>query len=221
MQHKGGGSVNKRVGLALAGLVTGVVMVGGTAFAASSSIPDKTGTIHACYDGGGNLKVIDTAVTSSCPKGYSSLNWNYQGEAGPKGDPGPTGATGAQGPNGDTGATGPQGLAGPQGPQGIPGPVGDQGATGPAGPSTAGPAGLDLTIIEATGHGQVNAFCPSDHPYLTGGGGWATDGNGNFEPLESEPDIGNGTEGGMEGILGWHVNAPNSWPDVAYAICAK
>jgi len=74
--------VNKRVGLALAGLVTGVVMVGGTAFAASSSIPDKTGIIHACYDGGGNLKVIDTAVTSSCPKGYSSLNWNYQGEAG-------------------------------------------------------------------------------------------------------------------------------------------
>lgn len=89
--------MNKRTGVAAAGLAVGVLMIGGTAFAVSSSIPDGNGIIHGCYDSGGNVKVIDTSVTSACPKGYTTLNWNYQGPQGQKGD---AGATGAQGPAG-------------------------------------------------------------------------------------------------------------------------
>src|SRR5271169_1902669 len=129
------GCMNKRIGFLAAGLAVALVAVGGTAFAAVSSIPDSSGVIHGCYDSGGNMKVIDTSVTSTCPKGYTSLNWN---QTGPQGPTGPQGATGL------TGATGPQGAAGPQGPQG---PQGATGATGPAGPSTAGPDGLDVTVV--------------------------------------------------------------------------
>ncbi len=101
--------MNKRIGLVTAGLVAGLVMVGGTAFAVSSSIPDSAGVIHGCYDSGGNMKVIDTSVTASCPKGYSSLNWNQQG---PAGSPGLAGSPGQQGVQGPRGPQGPQGPAG-------------------------------------------------------------------------------------------------------------
>jgi hypothetical protein len=105
--------MNKRLGVSAAGLAIGVLMIGGTAFAVSSSIPDANGIIHGCYDSGGNVKVIDTSVTSACPKGYTALNWNYLG---PQGQ---TGATGPQGPAGATGATGATGSTGAQGPAGI------------------------------------------------------------------------------------------------------
>ena len=85
--------MNKRIGLVTAGLVAGLVMVGGTAFAVSSSIPDSAGVVHGCYDSGGNVKVIDTSVTATCPKGYSSLNWNQTGPAGKDGTNGTNGSS--------------------------------------------------------------------------------------------------------------------------------
>jgi hypothetical protein len=57
----------------------------------SASIPDGSGVIHGCYKTSGTvhaLKVIDSAVTSSCPAKYTSLNWN---QTGPQGPPGPAG----------------------------------------------------------------------------------------------------------------------------------
>ena len=46
-----------------------VAMAAGAPAAAFATISAGDGTIHGCYDSGGNLKVIDTSVTSSCPKG--------------------------------------------------------------------------------------------------------------------------------------------------------
>jgi hypothetical protein len=111
--------MKKRIGFLAAGLTVALAAAGGTAFAAVSSIPDSSGVIHGCYDRDGDVKVIDTSVTSTCPKRDTSLNWSQtgpQGAAGPQGPTGPAGATGAtgpQGPAGAAGATGPQGPAGP------------------------------------------------------------------------------------------------------------
>ena len=56
-----------------------------------ASIPDSSGVIHGCYKTAGKnhaLTVIDSAVTATCPKGYTSLNWNQTGPQGPPGNPG-------------------------------------------------------------------------------------------------------------------------------------
>ncbi len=132
------------------------LLAGGTAAGAAIAGPvGGDGTIHGCYDVGGNVKVIDASAT--CPKGYTALNWSQTGPkgpagaTGPAGPQGPAGAVGPQGAKGDTGVTGPQGPKGdtgdqgPAGPAGPPGAKGDTGDTGPAGPQgdpgPAGPAG--------------------------------------------------------------------------------
>jgi hypothetical protein len=76
---------------------------GGIAYA---SIPDSAGRIVSCYDATGDIKVVDTATTSSCPTGTKSLIWNQTGQTGP---------TGRIGPKGDKGETGPMGPQGPAG----------------------------------------------------------------------------------------------------------
>jgi hypothetical protein len=109
-----------RLSPALAVAVTLLVLaLGGVAYA---TIPDSNGVIHGCYDSGGNVKVIDTDKTASCPKGYTALSWNQTGTQGPKGDTGPAGPTGPTGPTGPKGDIGPQGDPGPQGPAGPAGP---------------------------------------------------------------------------------------------------
>lgn len=87
--------MNKRIGLVLGGVAAAAVLVGGTAYGAVSSIPDAAGVIHGCYDSGGNVKVIDTSVTATCPKGYSSLDWNQTGPAGQNGTNGTNGTNGS------------------------------------------------------------------------------------------------------------------------------
>jgi hypothetical protein len=72
-------------------IATAAVVGGGIS---AASIPDGSGVIHGCYNTSGTnhtLKVIDSAVTSKCPTGYKSLNWN---QTGPQGEPGPTGPAG-------------------------------------------------------------------------------------------------------------------------------
>jgi len=61
-------------------------------------------------------------------------------------------------------------VKGPQGPAGT---TGAMGPAGPAGPSTLGPAGLDVTVVQAgtSGVGTAVAKCPADHPYAISGGG--------------------------------------------------
>jgi hypothetical protein len=76
----------------IAGVAASAVAAGGIAYA---SIPASTGVISGCYSTStGALRVIDTATTTSCNSGESSLNWNQRGQTGPTGPRGPQGPQG-------------------------------------------------------------------------------------------------------------------------------
>ena len=64
---------------ALAGGAFALLLAGGAAWAA---IPGPDGVIQGCYDGGGNVKVVQALP---CPKNYTPFQWNEQGL---KGEPG-------------------------------------------------------------------------------------------------------------------------------------
>ena len=92
------------VGIVAAGCVFGI------ATAIQAATPSSSGVITGCYDSGGNVKLIDTDKTSSCPKGYAGpVSWN---QTGPPGATGATGATGASGPTQFTTRTDNSGTSG-------------------------------------------------------------------------------------------------------------
>jgi hypothetical protein len=66
---------------------TVLAAVGGVSVA-TGAIPGTGGTIDACYDGTGSLKVIDKAAGQACSTKTKPLSWNQQGV---KGDTGPQG----------------------------------------------------------------------------------------------------------------------------------
>jgi len=92
-----------RVALALA---AAVALIASISYAA---IPAANGTISACKDNKGTLKVIDAEAGQTCPGNQPPLTWNQQGPAGPAGSPGVSGyerVFGQSGPNdSDTKAT--------------------------------------------------------------------------------------------------------------------
>jgi Collagen triple helix repeat (20 copies) len=120
----------------LAALACGLAaacVVSGFALAGSVPMIPSDGIYTACYDAGGNVKLIDAITTKSCPKGYfGPVTWSQTGPVAPKGDTGATGATGEQGPAGPAGATGDPGPAGPKGDPGPAGPAGPKGDPGAA-----------------------------------------------------------------------------------------
>lgn len=64
------------------------LVLGGTV--AWAQIPSADGTIRACYDTGGNVKLIDEG--KSCPKGWKGpISWNQQGQPGADGTDGVSG----------------------------------------------------------------------------------------------------------------------------------
>lgn len=83
--------------------------------------------------------------------------------------------------------------------------------------STAGSSGLDVTQVSNTASGNpasAVATCPTDHPFVLGGGGSANSGVSGDALAVSEPDSTNA----------WVVesNISNQSTSVtAYAICAK
>jgi len=93
-------------------------LLGASVGVATGAIPAAdTGVFTACYDSGGNVKLIDPAKTTTCPKGHSGpVSWNQAGVQGAQGSQGPAGP---QGPAGGTGPAGLQGPAGPSGPAGA------------------------------------------------------------------------------------------------------
>lgn len=125
-----------------------LTLVSGVALAGSLPIPNG-GVFWACYDTGGNVKLIDYSTTKTCPKAwFGPVSWSQTepqglpglpGVQGPKGDTGAVGPAGAKGDRGDTGATGATGQTGATGEAGAQGPQGDQGAVGPKG--DVGPQG--------------------------------------------------------------------------------
>jgi hypothetical protein len=68
-----------RVALAVAAIVIGIA---GVSYAA---IPATNGTISACKDNKGGLKVIDAEAGQTCAGNQQLLTWNQQGQAGAPG----------------------------------------------------------------------------------------------------------------------------------------
>ena len=127
------------------------------------------------------------------------------------------------------GNTGPAGPAGPQGPTG---------SQGPAGVGTAGPSGLDTTVVFNSAtlkYGEsdsVTVQCPAGHPYVLGGGGSFEDVTDGAGPsiTGSIPLINNAIPAGTaeeRGAGGWLVfatdNEDNGQTDPlqVWAICAE
>lgn len=112
-----------------------MVLAGSVAWAAIPAQPG--GVIQGCYDGGGNVKVVEALP---CPKGHTPFQWDQQGVQGIQGPKGDMGDMGTQGIQGEQGIQGIQGL---QGEQGLKGDTGEQGIQGPQGGQgtqrTAGP----------------------------------------------------------------------------------
>jgi hypothetical protein len=109
------------------GAVAVLALAGGGVALANS----QSAEIHACYKSGHSPAELLRISGSGCPRGYTEITWNRQGQQGPQG---PKGATGGQGP---VGPRGPQGVPGPAGPPGSQGPQGGTGAQGPAGTNGA------------------------------------------------------------------------------------
>ena len=148
--------------IVIAGVSALVVAGGGTAPAAavmSTSPVDSSGAIHGCWSNaeskGSHVFVLQDA-RATCPKATTPISWNVKGPAGPG--------------RGATGATRVRRVR--------------QGRCGPAlaGPSTLGPAGLDVTVVQAStsGVGTAVATCPADHPYAVSGGGSVNNAPANF-----------------------------------------
>jgi hypothetical protein len=118
-----------------------VVGVAGLAYAA---IPASNGTISACRDSKGVLKVIDAETGATCPSNQQPLQWNQQGPAGPPGPPGAQGIPGLPGPTGPAGPQGPAGVSGLQ--------------------STFATSAHNTAFTKA-----VTAYCPSGKKAIGGG----------------------------------------------------
>jgi hypothetical protein len=74
------------------GTMVALLLVGGVA---AASVPDVNGVIHGCRKNtDGSLRVIDTAKVSTCPNGYTALDWSQTGPQGPAGPAGPAGVSG-------------------------------------------------------------------------------------------------------------------------------
>jgi len=67
------------------------VLVAALAGASYAAIPATDGTISACRDQKGTLKVIDAEAGQTCSGSQQPLAWNQQGPTGPEGPPGPAG----------------------------------------------------------------------------------------------------------------------------------
>jgi hypothetical protein len=79
-----------RIALLAAALVTGIASV------SYAAIPASNGTISACKDSKGALKVIDTEAGQACASNQQLLTWSQQGPAGPAGPEGAPGISGYQ-----------------------------------------------------------------------------------------------------------------------------
>jgi hypothetical protein len=85
-------------------VIFAAMLLTGVAYA---SIPDSSGVIHGCVKNGTTgqreIRVIDTAYTTTCMAGWTAVTWNQEG---------PQGATGPAGPQGATGPAGADGVSG-------------------------------------------------------------------------------------------------------------
>lgn len=108
--------------------------------------------------------------------------------------------------------------------------AGPQGPAGPPGASTVGPGGLEVMYVRATNgpppvsSGTVTAYCPADHPFVLGGGGYGASGQSAIRwsgPISGAAQPATGAETAT-GENGWYVSlVDQSVVAYAWAICAK
>jgi hypothetical protein len=71
--------------------VLAVAALGAVAGVAYGAIPSSDGTITACVDPKGGIKIVDVETGVTCGTGKKALSWNQQGAAGPAGPAGVSG----------------------------------------------------------------------------------------------------------------------------------
>lgn len=150
-------------------LVATVAILAVTAGVAYAWTFGADGTIHACAQRNGAVRLIDPShagYSGHCASSEQAVSWSQKGPTGPTG---PTGAAGAQGD---------QGTPGEPGAQGVPGEAGAPGATGAQGPAGAdGVSGyqvLRASLDVPDGQlAQGTLNCPDGKSPI--GGGWSTD----------------------------------------------
>jgi hypothetical protein len=105
MQGKG------RIGLALLGLLSALLLATGSA--SGASLVARDGKIHACYKakgkGKGTLRVVRNGKVK-CPKRWKKVAWYASGVPGAQGEAGTPGSPGEGGGGGSTGVPGATGT---------------------------------------------------------------------------------------------------------------
>ena len=92
--------MDKRVRRSLTAVAV-FVLAGVVAGVAWATIPDGTGTIHACYSGSDkSLRVVDVG---GCAKGEAPVSWNQNAIHGLQGQQGNQGPRGTRDPKGSPG----------------------------------------------------------------------------------------------------------------------
>lgn len=111
------GFFRRRGGRLCFGVVLGVTVIGGAAYAA---IPDSGNVYTACMmKGFGTIRLIDPSLPASnlrshCSRFEQQITWNQSGQPGAQGPAGPAGPQGAQGDPGPQGPAGGSGNSGYQ-----------------------------------------------------------------------------------------------------------
>jgi hypothetical protein len=90
-----------------------------------------------------------------------------------------------------------------------------------AGPSTAGPGGLEVEVLQGlTGEsGKSTVMCSADHPYVLGGG--STQGSGSVAaslPIVTAPGVEVSSGNGWSAVTSTFPSGP---PIAAYVICTR
>jgi Collagen triple helix repeat (20 copies) len=96
------------------------VALGGGAFAATTGLTTKGGTIHGCVSARTHVLTV-LKPGKRCGRGHVALTFNAKGAPGATGPAGPTGQAGAVGAPGAKGDTGTAGKPGAPGTPGTPG----------------------------------------------------------------------------------------------------
>jgi hypothetical protein len=212
-------------GVTVLALATGSSIATAAVMSSSSPSPvDSSGVIHGCWTSAGlngsHVFVLQNAGTS-CPRGTTAISWNERG---------PAGATGPSGPAGPTGPAGPSGPAGPTGP------AGSTGSSASAGPTTAGPGGLDVTVVTdgdsyiGTQYDVAAAECPASAPYVLGGSAVSVPPAGSLtvsEPYNfTTSTVATGAEVSGD-VYGWQAEIPQGSQSTdtdgglfVYAVCS-
>jgi hypothetical protein len=127
--------------------------LGGGAFAATTGLTAKNGTIHGCVSQHSHVLTVLKAGTR-CARGHVALAFNAKGVPGARG---PAGATGSAGP---AGPAGPRGAKGDTGDRGRAGTNGTNGTNGKNGVSlfvsTVNPVANPATIVNSSGSVSIS-----------------------------------------------------------------